>query len=116
MATLYVKAPNGTTKTINLNTMNILSSLPMGDDRWNPGWACLPNDLIFLWQTVKCTTNGKNEFTYAITIVPYLIVSNVWGNLALGTSNGLSNNTFSVFYANGTPRDVFVLMIGPPWG
>ena len=115
MAKLYATSPNGTAKSIQLETMNIESSLPRGDNRWNPGWTCLPNDLIFLWQIVKCTTNGKNEFTYAITIWPYLIVSNVWGNIQLATSNGIDDNTFSVYYANGSPRDVFVLIIGAPW-
>ena len=44
MAILHVKTPNGTTKDVNLETMNIESSLEQN------GWCKLPNGLIIQWQ------------------------------------------------------------------
>lgn len=43
MAILHVKTPNGTTKTVDLETMNITSSLKQN------GWCKLPNGLIIQW-------------------------------------------------------------------
>ena len=43
MAILHVKTPNGTTKTVDLETMNITSSLQQN------GWCKLPNGLIIQW-------------------------------------------------------------------
>ena len=45
MAILHVKTPNGTTKTVDLETMNITSSLQQN------GWCKLPNGLIIQWQS-----------------------------------------------------------------
>lgn len=44
MAYIYAKSPNGTTQSINIDTMNITSSLQQN------GWCKLPNGLIFQWQ------------------------------------------------------------------
>lgn len=43
MAILHVKTPNGTTKDVNLETMNIESDLQQN------GWCKLPNGLIIQW-------------------------------------------------------------------
>ena len=50
MAILHVKTPNGTTKTVDLETMNITSSLQQN------GWCKLPNGLIIQWLGRKTTT------------------------------------------------------------
>lgn len=58
MAYIYAKSPNGTTQSINIDTMNITSSLQQN------GWCKLPNGLIFQWQ-VHTETNyiGKTWIT-----------------------------------------------------
>ena len=65
MAILHVKTPNGTTKTVDLETMNITSSLQQN------GWCKLPNGLIIQWGfTIKPITNQtwvNNPFPLAYT-------------------------------------------------
>ena len=43
MAYIYAKSPNGTTQSINIDTMNITGSLVSN------GWTKLPNGLIIQW-------------------------------------------------------------------
>lgn len=43
MAFLHVKSPNGTTKSINLETMNVTASFN------GSGWLKLPNGIIIQW-------------------------------------------------------------------
>ena len=59
MAILHVKTPNGTTKTVDLETMNITSSLQQN------GWCKLPNGLIIQWGRNQCI----NDIVFPITMV-----------------------------------------------
>ena len=54
MAILHVKTPNGTTKTVDLETMNITSSLQQN------GWCKLPNGLIIQWFEASGTRDSNN--------------------------------------------------------
>jgi len=55
MATLHVKSPNGTTKSINLETMNITASFN------GSGWLKLQNGIIIQWADYPdiATTSGS---------------------------------------------------------
>ena len=60
MAILHVKTPNGTTKTVDLETMNITSSLQQN------GWCKLPNGLIIQW--FMLSKDGTPSYTYTLPI------------------------------------------------
>ena len=51
MAILHVKSPNGTTHTLDLETMNITHQYPTFDDPLAWGWCNLPNGLLFQFGT-----------------------------------------------------------------
>ena len=79
MAILHVKTPSGTTKTVDLETMNIESSLQQN------GWCKLPNGLIIQWQTAYYSSNvyPPTNFTTALfAILHTFTVSSVqrWGH------------------------------------
>ena len=57
MATLYVKTPNGTTKSIDLDTMNV--AFVYGSS----GYCKLPNALLFQWQCWTTSRAWPIEFT-----------------------------------------------------
>ena len=56
MAVLHVKSPNGTTKSINLDTMNIEVKHASTDTTTDPnGYCLLPNGLLIQWLTSEWT-------------------------------------------------------------
>ena len=59
MAILHVKTPNGTTKDVNLETMNIESDLQQN------GWCKLPNGLIIQWR--QADVHGQEEIYLPIS-------------------------------------------------
>jgi len=64
MAYIYAKSPNGTTQSINIDTMNITSSLQQN------GWCKLPNGLIFQWFEIgERNANNRNSGNMVDTIV-----------------------------------------------
>ena len=62
MAILHVKTPNGTTKDVNLETMNIESDLQQN------GWCKLPNGLIIQWTDVTTGNGGWFDWWYIYNI------------------------------------------------
>ena len=58
MAILHVKTPNGTTKTVDLETMNITSSLQQN------GWCKLPNGLIIQWSQPQLRGTPVGAYSY----------------------------------------------------
>ena len=62
MAYIYAKSPNGTTQSINIDTMNITSSLQQN------GWCKLPNGLIFQWSRAKTKLSTTDWLAYPLII------------------------------------------------
>ena len=63
MAMLYVKTPNGTTKSIDLETMNI-----PGSHVETSGWYKFPNGIIYQWGTLNTDGNETVIVTLPISV------------------------------------------------
>ena len=95
MAILHVKTPNGTTKTVDLETMNITSSLQQN------GWCKLPNGLIIQWARLDINERTFFSYTYPISFTALPTVS------AAGAGNGTGTGaivTLNSYFANYTTK------------
>ena len=87
MAILHVKTPNGTTKTVDLETMNITSSLQQN------GWCKLPNGLIIQWLGIPVENIGTATGTSANNSCPISFSDVNYGILVCTSGSAVNNHT-----------------------
>ena len=112
MAILHVKTPNGTTKTVDLETMNITSSLQQN------GWCKLPNGLIIQWGRLTNQSSPSQWIRISLVInMPnfYFCFANAETVYCSANCGGYDDPTFFAFCLRKLPDDPSLTNVGLHW-